>query len=64
VCELSNLIQGFTVTYNADKTLTFTQFYNSTTHGGTSPVPAGTSAAEITLSVRYPLVTSPTHGVC
>ncbi|KAG7287846.1 hypothetical protein NEMBOFW57_007363 [Staphylotrichum longicolle] len=50
VCELSNLIQGFSVTYNDDKSLSFTQVYNSTTHGGTDPVPAGTSAAEITLS--------------
>ncbi|KAK4126114.1 extracellular aldonolactonase [Parathielavia appendiculata] len=50
VCELANLIQGFRVTYNYDKTLSFSRIYNSTTHGGTSPVPAGTSAAEITLS--------------
>jgi hypothetical protein len=53
VCELTNLIQGFAVTYNDDKSLSFTQVYNSTTHGGTDPVPAGTSAAEITLSVSH-----------
>ncbi|KAK4103586.1 extracellular aldonolactonase [Parathielavia hyrcaniae] len=50
VCELANLIQGFRVTYNSDKTLSFYRIYNSNTHGGTTPVPAGTSAAEITLS--------------
>ncbi|KAK4039118.1 Lactonase, 7-bladed beta-propeller-domain-containing protein [Parachaetomium inaequale] len=47
VCELSNLLQGFSVAYNADKTLTFTQVYNSTTHGDDKPVPAGTAAAEL-----------------
>ncbi|KAK4236202.1 Lactonase, 7-bladed beta-propeller-domain-containing protein [Achaetomium macrosporum] len=50
VCELANLLQGFSVTYNADNTLSFTQIYNATTHGDSNPVPAGTSAAEITLS--------------
>lgn len=51
VCELSNLVQGFTVAYNDDKTLSFTQVYNSTTHGGADALPAGSSAAEITLAV-------------
>jgi 6-phosphogluconolactonase (cycloisomerase 2 family) len=47
VCELANLLQGFSVAYNDDKTLTFTQVYNSTTHGDDKPVPAGTAAAEL-----------------
>ncbi|KAK3906885.1 Lactonase, 7-bladed beta-propeller-domain-containing protein [Staphylotrichum tortipilum] len=50
VCELSNLLQGFSVAYNSDKTLTFNRLSNTTTNGGTYAVPAGTSAAEITLS--------------
>jgi len=46
-CELSNLLQGFTVTYNADQSLTFGRIYNSTTHGDDKPLPAGSSAAEL-----------------
>ncbi len=53
MAELSNLLQGFAVTYNDDKSLTFTQIHNSTTHGGTDPLPAGTAAAEIHLSVSH-----------
>ncbi|KAH6856534.1 Lactonase, 7-bladed beta-propeller-domain-containing protein [Chaetomium sp. MPI-CAGE-AT-0009] len=50
VCELANLVQGFSVAYNADQTLTFTQVYSATTHGGTDALPEGTSAAEIFLA--------------
>ncbi len=58
MAELSNLLQGFAVTYNDDKSLSFTQIYNSTTHGGTDPLPAGTAAAEIHLSVSHGMVAS------
>ncbi|KXX73474.1 hypothetical protein MMYC01_210551 [Madurella mycetomatis] len=48
--ELQNSVTGFAVTYNEDETLSFDQVYNATTHGGTDPVPEGTSAAEITVA--------------
>ncbi|KAH6631879.1 Lactonase, 7-bladed beta-propeller-domain-containing protein [Chaetomium tenue] len=50
ICELSNLLQGFSVAYNDDKSLTFTQLYNATTHGATDALPEETAAAEIFLA--------------
>ncbi|EAQ88010.1 hypothetical protein CHGG_04629 [Chaetomium globosum CBS 148.51] len=50
VCELSNLLQGFSVAYNEDSSLTFTQLYNATTHGATDALPEETAAAEIFLA--------------
>ncbi|KAL2158966.1 hypothetical protein VTH06DRAFT_2996 [Thermothelomyces fergusii] len=47
VGELSNVLQGFSVTYNADDSLSFTRIHNSTTHGDHTPVPKGTAAAEL-----------------
>ncbi|AEO66808.1 91798a32-3a95-4dba-95bf-09eb7d1cfeaa [Thermothielavioides terrestris] len=57
VCELSNLLFGFEVTYNDDQTLGFTQFHKSNTHGNNSTLPAGTAAAEITLSPDHRFLT-------
>ncbi|KAH6635271.1 extracellular aldonolactonase [Chaetomium sp. MPI-SDFR-AT-0129] len=62
VCELSNLLQGFKVTYQ-DEGLKFDRFWNSTSHGDQEPLPTNiTAAAELhiapnsnflTLSSRY-----------
>lgn len=51
VNELSNELSGYTVTYNADKSLGFTRFYHTSTHGAGGSVPKGTKAAEIVVSV-------------
>ncbi|KAK4156520.1 Lactonase, 7-bladed beta-propeller-domain-containing protein [Chaetomidium leptoderma] len=56
-CELSNLLQGFAVTYNDDQTLSFTQVYNATTHGDETALPAGTSAAELYLAPNSNFIT-------
>ncbi|KAK4251572.1 Lactonase, 7-bladed beta-propeller-domain-containing protein [Corynascus novoguineensis] len=47
VGELANVLQGFTVTYNDDDSLTFERFHNSNTHGDDEPLPEGTAAAEL-----------------
>ncbi|AEO55229.1 hypothetical protein MYCTH_2298860 [Thermothelomyces thermophilus ATCC 42464] len=47
VGELSNLLQGFSVAYNDDDSLTFTRIHNSTTHGDDKPLPEDTAAAEL-----------------
>ncbi|KAK3294766.1 Lactonase, 7-bladed beta-propeller-domain-containing protein [Chaetomium fimeti] len=61
VCELANLLQGFSVTY-AEDGLTFTQIYSANTHGEADALPEAVAAAEIflapnsnflTLSSRY-----------
>ncbi|KAL2131544.1 hypothetical protein VTI74DRAFT_4921 [Chaetomium olivicolor] len=49
-CEIANLVQGFSVSYNNDRSLSFTRIYNSSTHGDSNPLPAGATAAEIQVS--------------
>lgn len=46
------MLQGFTVTYNDDDSLTFERFHDSNTHGGDEPLPEGTAAAELWIAVR------------
>lgn len=54
VCELSNYLQGFTVTYG-DEGLTFERFWNSTSHGDQEPLPTNTTAAaELHIAVSSP----------
>jgi 6-phosphogluconolactonase (cycloisomerase 2 family) len=48
--EIANTLKVFTVTYNADESLGFTEIYSQSTHGVGQSVPAGTAAAEITFS--------------
>lgn len=51
VGELSNTITGYEVIYNNDSTLDFIELFTVNTHGEGRTVPAGTSAAEIEISV-------------
>ncbi|KAH8194259.1 hypothetical protein TruAng_011580 [Truncatella angustata] len=50
ISEISNTITGYTVGYS-DSTLDFKEFFSISTLGPNNPVPDGTTAAEITLSV-------------
>jgi 6-phosphogluconolactonase (cycloisomerase 2 family) len=56
ICELSNLLQGFSVAYGTEG-LTFTQIYNATTHGATDALPEETAAAEIFLAPNSNFIT-------
>jgi 6-phosphogluconolactonase (cycloisomerase 2 family) len=53
VNELSNTITGYKVTYPTNSSLAFAQLFNINTHGPNGTVPAGTTAAEIHVSVCY-----------
>ncbi|OTB06489.1 hypothetical protein M426DRAFT_20939 [Hypoxylon sp. CI-4A] len=50
VSELGNAITGFEVTYNDDKTLSFTELFNIPTHADNRTLPDGTGAAEVVVS--------------
>lgn len=51
VGELANTITAYEVTYSSDSSLEFSELFAISTHGTGSSVPAGTTAAEIELSV-------------
>ncbi len=51
VSELANSITGYEVTYNKNNTLSFAQFYLSSSHGLNTPAPASAKVAEILASV-------------
>jgi 6-phosphogluconolactonase (cycloisomerase 2 family) len=59
ISELANTITGYIVTYSDSSALGFEELFAISTHGEGGSVPNGTTAAEITLSVR----TQP-HALC
>jgi 6-phosphogluconolactonase (cycloisomerase 2 family) len=50
VTELDNGVRGYDVSYSSNGTILFSQLYEENTYGGSNP-PAGSKAAEISLSV-------------
>ncbi|KAK4165124.1 Lactonase, 7-bladed beta-propeller-domain-containing protein [Cladorrhinum sp. PSN259] len=57
VNEIANTLKVFTVGYNDDESLSFKQIYSESTHGPNQSTPAGTAAAEITISPDNKFVT-------
>lgn len=50
VTELDNGVKGYDVSYSSNGTILLSQIYKENTYGGSNP-PAGSKAAEISLSV-------------
>ncbi|KAK3990038.1 Lactonase, 7-bladed beta-propeller-domain-containing protein [Cladorrhinum sp. PSN332] len=55
--EIANTLKVFTVTYNDDESLGFSEIYSESSHGPGQSTAAGTAAAEITLSPDNKFVT-------
>jgi 6-phosphogluconolactonase (cycloisomerase 2 family) len=55
VTELDNSLRGYDVTYSINGTILFSEFFEGSTYGGSTP-PAGSKAAEIAISVSFYLL--------